>query len=433
MRTEAETLLKPNRDDSAKVTIGLTFGEENLQDRRKDAQAAANDLDRNVYCVLGLPLDAYDMDGALKSATSAAHDKSRCLLSTPNLNFLVGSLGNKKFRESVLISDMSVADGMPLIWIAKLLGLPLKERVAGSELFEKMVEQHEVERPIKIFFFGGDDGVAEKASTEINANSKSVECVGTLNPGFGTIEEMSSDAIIDQINDSEADFLVVALGAQKGQEWLRRNHDKLRIPLRSHLGACMNFQAGTVSRAPLFFQKYGLEWLWRIKEEPQLWRRYWSDGLALLRLTLARILPLAIKRHIADRLTANRPKPFEIAIRDGVAARTLVVKGHAIERNVEHAIQQFKSAFSGSCWTLSVDLSDTTEIDQRFLGLLIMARKVAIQSGVSFHIKAGSAALRRAFELNEADYLLSDEIPHADATSGGRTLPIPGAAAAGDA
>ena len=109
------------------------------------------------------------------------------------------------------------------------------------------------------------------------------------------MQQLSEDHYIDQINASNADFLVAALGAKKGQVWLLRNHFRLRVPIRAHLGATINFQAGAVRRAPRMLQQLGLEWLWRIKEEPALFGRYWYDGIALLRLLFTQVLPLAIR------------------------------------------------------------------------------------------------------------------------------------------
>lgn len=399
----------------------------------KDVRPAkSDDLSRKVYCVLGMPLDAFDMGCALKAAKNAALRSEPCLLSTPNLNFLVNCLTNKTFRRSLLLSDMSIADGMPLVWIARLLGLPIHSRVAGSELFEKMVQKSVAERPIKVFLFGGADGVAEKASAAMNASSESVQCVGTLNPGFGTIEDMSSASIIERINASGADFLVVALGAQKGQEWLLRNHYRLKSPLRAHLGACMNFQAGTVARAPQLFQKYGLEWLWRIKEEPQLWRRYRHDGLALIRLMFARIIPLALKHHVINRLTSDKPQPLEITVQKDFSSRILIVQGHAVENNIEGAIHHFRSALNENSGSLTVDMSGAKAVDQRFLGLLMMACKQAAQNGVPFRIKAGSRAVKHAFKLNEADYLLTDNIQDQMAMNRGPVSTISRNVATGD-
>jgi N-acetylglucosaminyldiphosphoundecaprenol N-acetyl-beta-D-mannosaminyltransferase len=350
------------------------------------------------------------MDGALAWARKAALSGRPRLLSTPNLNFLVNSQTNKELRDSLLLSDLSIADGMPLIWIARLLGLPIRSRVAGSELFDRMVRQPGKGRAIKVFFFGGADGVAEKAAEAMNASSDGVRCVGTLNPGFGTIEDMSSTAIVERINTSGADFLVVALGAQKGQEWLLRNHDRLKIPLRSHLGACMNFQAGTVARAPRLFQRSGLEWLWRIKEEPQLWRRYRHDGLALIRLMFTKVMPLVLQRLFMKRVTPVTGTAMAITARKAATSLTLFVKGHATESNIGDAITQFASALDERSCPLTVDLSGAETVDQRFLGLLMTVHKQATRLGIPFHIQAGSRAIKWTFRLNAAEYLLSDHI-----------------------
>ena len=103
---------------------------------------------------------------------------------------------------------------------------------------------------------------------------------------------MSADSIIDQINASNADILAVALTAPKAHLWLQKNRDRLKIPIRAHFGATINFQAGTSRRAPVFMQDWGLEWLWRIKEEPRLWRRYLGDGAVLLKVILTQVIPL---------------------------------------------------------------------------------------------------------------------------------------------
>src|SRR5262249_21744400 len=142
--------------------------------------------------------------------------------------------------------------------------------------------------------FGGQEGAAASAGERLNAEGKGLTCVGSYYPGFGTVDEMSSDTAMKAINGSGAEVLLAALGAAKGQAWLLRNHARLDVPVRAHLGAAINVQAGTVNRAPKWLQTIGFEWLWRIKEEPHLWRRYAFDGFALLRLLFMRILPLAV-------------------------------------------------------------------------------------------------------------------------------------------
>lgn len=241
--------------------------------------------------VAGLPFDVIDTAGAAERLSGAMRDGRRLFLSTPNLNFLVAAQRDEAFRASVLASDLSVADGMPVVWLARLQGTPLPERVAGSSLFDLLrhgAGQAVLGRPIKVYFFGGPPGVAERACAVLNAEHAAgrghMLGVGAQCPGFGPVEAMSPPEAIAAINASGADFLVVALGAQKGQAWIMHNLDSLTVPVVSHLGAVVNFVAGTVQRAPLAWQRLGLEWLWRIRQEPQLFRRYWSDGWALLGL-----------------------------------------------------------------------------------------------------------------------------------------------------
>ena len=105
---------------------------------------------------------------------------------------------------------------------------------------------------------------------------------GLAFPWFRSVEEMSADVIFRSHQFEWCRFSRRCLGAKKGQTWLLRNHDRIKTPVRVHLGATVNFLAGTVERAPTALRKLGLEWLWRIKEEPHLWRRYWGDGLVFL-------------------------------------------------------------------------------------------------------------------------------------------------------
>ena len=217
---------------------------------------ADDDLAREVYCVLGISIDAVRMSVALDRLEAAASCTAPFLVSTPNLNFLVTSRGDRDFRETLLTSDLCIADGMPIVWIARLTGIPIRERVAGSDMFEAL--KAHASHKLRVYLFGGPDGMAAAAARALNAGGDGLRCVGSMSPGFGSIEEMSRSEIVDEINASDADFLVVALGAKKGQAWLLRNHHHLRIPIRAHLGATINFQTGAVRRAPAALRR----WAW---------------------------------------------------------------------------------------------------------------------------------------------------------------------------
>ena len=363
------------------------------------APRIVTDFTRRVYCVLGLPFDAVDTAQAVQLLLAHAGNAERCFFSTPNLNFLIASLHDPAFRDSVLRSGLSLADGMPVVWLARLMGLPITTRVAGSTVFEQLRAQHAV--PLKVFFFGGPDGVAQQAADALNAAQGSMRCVGAYSPGFGSLADMSTPAIIERINASNADLLVVALGAKRGQAWIEHNLAALRTPLISHLGAVVNFVAGTVSRAPTGVGGLGLEWLWRIKEEPALWRRYWHDGVALLRLFINCALPAALAEH---RIRIAKAAPV-LSERDDGRHYTLTLGGtwhDAVLAELRAAL----SRATAQRRQIHVELLADCRLDSAALGLLLLLYGHQSKVGAALTVHAEGAAVRRAMRLQNVDFLL---------------------------
>ena len=366
----------------------------------------ADDLAREVYCILGVPIDAVEMPEVLRRIEVAAADTKAFVLSTPNLNFLISSRSDPEFRESLLLSDLCPTDGTPIVWLARIMGIPIRHRVAGSDIFEALKAKRKRARSLKVFLFGGAEGIAAAASKTLNDARGGLSCTGYIYPGFGAVDEMSSSDLIDEVNSSQSDILVASLGAKKGQQWLLRNHHKLRIPVRAHLGATLNFQAGTVKRAPMRFRKLGLEWLWRIKEEPHLWTRYGYDGAVLLRLLMTHVLPLKI---ITRWLLLNSKRTSEeFFISKTESAQTITVKiwGAATTANTSKAISFLSNAL-GSQKDLAINLSDTCLVDARFLGLLLMVRKCLKEEGKNLNLQGASPVLAKLFRLSGAGFLLA--------------------------
>jgi N-acetylglucosaminyldiphosphoundecaprenol N-acetyl-beta-D-mannosaminyltransferase len=363
-----------------------------------------NELGRDVYGVLGIPIDLIDMAAVLRKIETAAAKSAPFLISTANLNFLVTSRFDNEFRESLLISDLCTADGMAIVWIAQLLGVPIRERIAGSDIFEALKSAQGSARLLKVFLFGGAEGIAAAACDKLNAEPGGMRCVGSFYPGFCTVDEMSTEPIIDTINSSNADFLVVALGAKKGQEWLRRNHDRLHIPIRVHLGAAINFQAGSVRRAPLHMRKWGLEWLWRIKEEPQLWKRYWHDGIVALRLVLMHVLPLMILTRWHRFRSADNKGLMIKRIEDHKSV-IFEFSGVATVKSIESAVPCFENALA-MARNIVINLADTRQIDTRFLGLLLMLNKQLKRQGLQLGFTGVTPQIARVFRLNGFGFLL---------------------------
>jgi N-acetylglucosaminyldiphosphoundecaprenol N-acetyl-beta-D-mannosaminyltransferase len=364
--------------------------------------ATPDDLARDIYIVLGAPIDCTDMTTIMQRIDAAAQHNTPFFISTVNINFLVASQTDPDFKESLYRSDICTVDGMPVVWIARLLGIPVKERTAGTDLFEAMKRGRAPARALKVFLFGGNEGAAAAAGERLNAERTGLTCVGSYYPGFGTIDEMSTDAVIKTINASGAEMLLVALGAAKGQPWLLRNHARLRIPVRAHLGAVINVQAGTVSRAPKWMQKTGLEWLWRIKEEPQLWRRYSHDASVLLRLLLTRILPLVILTRWQD-FRAGRQDVMVTRSEDDKTV-TLTINGAATARTIDVPLAHVRYA-ADSGKDVVINFSETRHVDARFLGLLLMLDKKLNAEKRRLTFTGISAGVGRIFRLNGFGHL----------------------------
>src|SRR5262245_21240337 len=179
--------------------------------KKEETAPQADDYDaafeRDVHCVLGLPFDAVDLTGAESIVRDAAARGRRCFVSTPNVNFAIGCLGDAALRDSVLARHLSLADGMPIVWLARLLGAPLRGRAAGADLFERL--RRPSAAPLSVYFFGGPAGAAQAAAERLNAARGGLACVGYESPGFGPAAGLAGEESIARINASGADFLVV--------------------------------------------------------------------------------------------------------------------------------------------------------------------------------------------------------------------------------
>ncbi|MEO7336849.1 MAG: WecB/TagA/CpsF family glycosyltransferase [Caldimonas sp.] len=354
---------------------------------------------RRVVCLFGLPFDSIGLSAAVERIRAAALAGERCFVSTPNLNFLVAARTDPGFRDSVLRSDLSLADGAPIVWMARRMALPIMERVAGANVFDAL-RAHKGP-PLTVFFFGGAPGVAAAAADRLNAVPGGLRCVGFDDAGHGSVEDMSTSDRIGRINDCNADFVVVSLGARKGQAWIERNASALKAPLLCHLGAVINFVAGTVSRAPAWAQRTGLEWLWRIKEEPSLWRRYWADGRCFLRLAGRAVL---VGRQVqpADRsrigpstchVSSTSSGDDEIGLSGAWTASDL----GPLRMAIADAVEQSKAVV--------LTMRGVTFIDSAFVGLLLLARGSLGSS--RFRLQDVPDAARIFIESNGAEFLLS--------------------------
>lgn len=356
---------------------------------------ARDDFDRNVWCVLGLPVDVSTVDGVIGDLEVSIRDKQRLSFVTPNVNWLVRAWNDENARREVLDADLSLIDGAPLLAIARALGAPAPSRVAGSDLFEAMRRRPAYGgRKMKVYFFGGRDGAAEGAAQAINGETGPLEAVGWCNPGFGDVEAMSAQEYIDDINAADPDFVLVSLGAAKGQAWIDHNKTRLNAPVTAHLGAVVDFTSGDIARAPEWMRRVGLEWAWRIKEEPSLWRRYYKDGVALAGLVLSRLTPqIASAKPIMA--NADGDATFLPAAGHG----HVKLNGALGHRNLGAVRTAFRKAVAQGV-DVTLDFSKLEAFDRAFLGMVLMLEKALNRQGRRLFINGVDKAQQKLLRAN---------------------------------
>ena len=353
---------------------------------------ARDDFERDVWCVKGVPLDAMNIAEAADAVLFAAAHRQRLSFVTPNVNILVACARDPQIRRMVVDADLSLVDGAPLVALARAAGAPFSNRCAGSDLFDALrARPGFAGRRLKVFFFGGRDGAAEAAFDKLSKERGGVEAVGFLNPGFGDVDSMSDEATIEAINRSGADFVVVSLGFAKGQAWIDRNVDRLEAPVVAHLGAVVDFAAGGVKRAPKLVAALGAEWLWRIAQEPALWRRYARDCAGLAALVLKRD---GASKPCGDGACAVERMAGGVRLSGDLSGGDLAL--------VRKSFRDAAAIASGAPTIL--DMSGVTRVGPAFLGLVLLLEKHVSRAGGEIVLQGAAKKVRAAFAANNMQY-----------------------------
>jgi N-acetylglucosaminyldiphosphoundecaprenol N-acetyl-beta-D-mannosaminyltransferase len=226
---------------------------------------------------------------------------------TANLDHLTCMQHDPDFRTVYRNASLVVADGMPLVWLSRLAGTPLKQRVAGSDLFWELGRASSLVG-IRLFYLGGQPGSAEKAARKVDERFPGVQIAGTYCPPFGKLDDPEEDAkICAAIREAKPDVLLVGLGSPKQEKWIAAHLDVLGVPVSIGVGASFDMAGGFVRRAPMWMQQIGCEWLFRLMQEPRrLWVRYVQKDLPYFARLAALTLRLRVRgRRSNESITAT--------------------------------------------------------------------------------------------------------------------------------
>lgn len=225
--------------------------------------------------ILGVGVSAVNMDQALERLDRWIADGERQYVCVCPVHSIMECRRSEAVRAIFNSAGMVTPDGMPVVWVARWSGHPQVGRVYGPDLMLAVLgrQRH------RHFFYGGGPGVAKRLAESMKGRFPQVDIAGVLEPPFAPLDQLCTPEAARAINDSRPDVVWVGMSSPKQDRWMAQMRPLLDAPVLIAVGAAFDFHTGAVRQAPLWMQRSGLEWLFRLALEPRrLWRRYLVDN-----------------------------------------------------------------------------------------------------------------------------------------------------------
>lgn len=219
--------------------------------------------------ILGIKIDRIDTKKTLLKIEKFIKSKKPHQIVTVNPEFVMQAKKDKEFKNVLNNADLSVPDGMGIIWASKILKKPLPTRIAGTDLVYDLAKLSS-KKNYKIYFLGAEEGIAEKAISNLKKKYKNLKIAGYE---AGSPYDLST---IERIKKTRPDILLVAFGAPKQDKWIYKFKNSLGVPVMMGIGGAFDFIAGKVPRAPETVRRIGFEWLYRLIKQPRRFKRQMS-------------------------------------------------------------------------------------------------------------------------------------------------------------
>ena len=359
------------------------------------AQPPAARTDRPPIAILGVPFDNVTTPETLAAIGEMIASGQPHYGATANVDFIVQAMKDVELRRILFDAHLVLADGMPIVWASKFLGNPLPERVTGSGLIPQLLALAE-QKGWKVFFLGGTEQSVATAAEKTRAKHPKLQLVGAYSPPFKPLLEMDHVGIIHRLRAAQPDIVLVAFGCPKQEKWINMNYREAGVPFMVGVGATIDFLAGTFKRAPVWMQKSGTEWIFRMLQEPRRLAGRYGYGL--------RVFTFAILRQLL-RLHSWRSSPPSGDIAEIVPDPLGNFVIHAPERLVATEVKAFQSEWLRAAENSHVmfDLSGTVFIDSTGIGTLIRLRKRARELAHQFYLIAPRPPVEAALRMMKLD------------------------------
>jgi N-acetylglucosaminyldiphosphoundecaprenol N-acetyl-beta-D-mannosaminyltransferase len=219
--------------------------------------------------ILGVPVAVTDYEQAMDVMEDMIRTRHRGYFCAAPVHAVMVAQDDPDAHAALLGSTLVVPDGMPLVWAANLLGERLDDRVYGPELMLRFSGRC-AERGHRVWLYGGrDQGSLAQLALSLRRRHPGIQIVGGYSPPFRPLTAEEEDDLVEQINTARPDVVWVGIGVPKQEKWMARMRDRLEVPVMIGVGAAFDFHAGRISMAPRWMQDRGLEWIYRIAQEPR--------------------------------------------------------------------------------------------------------------------------------------------------------------------
>lgn len=227
------------------------------------------------YSTLGVRVDAVQIPDVIEQMQRWIDRREAChWIAVTGMHGVMEAQHNSAFKSVLNSADLIVPDGMPLVWLARLRGLPLARRVYGPELMLTFCKET-VSRGYRHFFLGGEPGVPEHLENALHAEIPGLSVVGKYSPPFRSLQPQEDKELVEFINASRPDVVWIGLSEVKQDMWMQEHRTLLSAPVLVGVGAAFDFIGKVKKQAPVWMRENGLESLFRLMQEPRrLWRRY---------------------------------------------------------------------------------------------------------------------------------------------------------------
>jgi len=366
--------------------------------------------------ILGVPVDNLTLSDAVRDIFHMidchAMDNDPRYVATVNVDFIVNTLSwvpgrtaHPELLDILRKAEMVTADGMPVVWAARLLGTRLKERVAGADLVPALAREA-AKRGRSVYFLGGSGDVAEKAAEHLQQIAPGLIVAGCSAP-FVHIQgrkmadaEEDDRAVVDAVNKARPDILFLGFGNPKQEVWFERNRHRLKVGVAIGIGGTYEFITGRVKRAPMWMQRSGLEWIFRITQDPaRLFKRYFVGFFKFGTMILPSILYLKYRTFL---LRMSLDKRDVTPSSPGEHATSVPVNVIALDQRLDsawvggHGPDLQEKIGEGSA---ILDFSHVSFVDSTGIGFLVRLYRQATRGEVTLRFCSLQKPVRRTFEL----------------------------------